>query len=213
MTKILVVDDHPVVRKGLIGLINSQKDMQVCGEADREDEATAAVEKLKPDVVVLDLMLQQRDGIETIRNWKTLYPELVILVLSAQDETLYAERVIRAGGRGFIDKNQAAEEVLDAIRLVNSGKIYVSRQVAARTFANKLEASGTADPDIARLTNRELHVFQLIGSGLENRKIAAKLKVSVKTVETHRENIKNKLNLSDSAALNARAFRWVREGR
>ena len=213
MTKILVVDDHPVVRKGLIGLINSQKDMQVCGEADREDEATAAVEKLKPDVVVLDLMLQQRDGIETIRNWKNLYPDLVVLVLSAQDETLYAERVIRAGGRGFIDKNQAAEEVLTAIRLVNSGKIYVSRRVAARTFPHKLETTGTAKPDISRLTNRELHVFQLIGSGLENRKIAAKLKVSVKTVETHRENIKNKLNLSDSAALNARAFRWVREGR
>ncbi len=213
MTEILVVDDHPILRSGLVGLINSQKDMHVCGEADREEDATVAVQKLKPDVVVLDLMLQQRDGIETIRKWNTLFPKVMVLVLSAQDENLYAERVIRAGGRGFIDKNQAVEEVLTAIRLVNSGKIYVSRRVAARTFAHKLEATKAADRDISRLTNRELHVFQLIGSGLENRKIAVKLNVSVKTVETHRENIKNKLSLSDSAALNARALRWVQEGR
>jgi DNA-binding NarL/FixJ family response regulator len=213
MTRILVVDDHPIIRGGLVGLINREKDMQVCGEADREEDATLAVEKLKPDVVVLDLMLHQKDGIETIRKWKTMFPQLQVLVLSAQDENVYAERVIRAGGRGFIEKNQAADEVLTAIRLVRAGKIYVSRQVAARSFRGRLSATEEAIQDISKLTNRELHVFQLIGSGLENRNVARKLNVSVKTVETHRENIKNKLNLPDSAALNARALRWVREGR
>jgi DNA-binding NarL/FixJ family response regulator len=212
MTRVLIVDDHPLVRVGLTGLINHQKDMQVCGEAEREEEATAAVEKLKPDIVVLDLMLQHTDGIETIRRWNSLFPELAVLVLSAQDENLYAERVVRAGARGFIDKNQAAEEILTAIRLVRAGKLYVSRQVAARASTGKLAATRTADPDISRLTDRELHIFQLIGSGLENRKVASKLNVSVKTVETHRENIKNKLNLPDSKSLNARALRWVREG-
>ena len=213
MTKVLVVDDHPIIRRGLVGLINLQKDMDVCGEASREEEATAAIEILKPDVIVLDLMLHQKDGIETIRKWNSLFPGVTVLVLSAQDENIYAERVIKAGGRGFIEKSQATEEVLTAIRLVRAGKIYVSRHIAARLFSDKLEATRIADQELAKLTDRELHIFQLIGSGLANRNVARKLNVSVKTIETHRENIKNKLNLPDSFALSERARRWVLEGR
>jgi DNA-binding NarL/FixJ family response regulator len=208
--RILVVDDHPLIRSGIVNLINRQEGMTVCGEAGDAAEATASVETLSPDLVLLDLFLRCRDGVETIKQWRALYPDLRILVLSAHEESVYAERVLRAGARGYIMKIEAADEVLTAIHAVMADELYVSRRVAVQALHQALDRdSNRADPAIAKLTDRELHVFQLIGTGMANRQIAKELSLSVKTIEAHRENIKNKLDLSSARELFDRAFHWV----
>lgn len=209
--RILVVDDHPLVRSGIVNLLNRQDDMTVCGEAADALEATEAVRKLSPDLVLLDLFLGKRDGVETIKQWRSLFPELRVLVLSAHEESVYAKRVLRAGARGYIMKIEAAEEVLTAIHAVLSGELYVSRRVAVQALDRSPDRDSAManDPHLAKLTDRELHVFQLIGTGMANRQIAKELSLSVKTIEAHRENIKNKLGVSNARELFDRAFRWV----
>jgi len=202
MQRIVVVDDHPLVREGLIQLISRHHDLVVCGEADSVLSAKKAVSSLKPELLILDLRLNKGDGLELIDFLRLQYPSLRILVLSQLDQMLYAERVLRAGAHGYLMKEEAAKEVMAAIRLVLAGGIYVS-PVANEYLLRKLINTPVLRPThgIESLTDREHQIFQMLGSGLSSRQIAGELFLSIKTVETHRENIKLKLGVSNSAAL------------
>lgn len=208
--RVLLVDDHPILRQGLTRLINAEADLEVCGEA--EDAATAfdLVGKLNPDVAVIDISLKNSNGLELIKNIKARYPELLVLVLSMHEETLYAERALRAGARGYIMKEEASEQVLLAIRKVLAGDIFLSERMKSRMIQQM--ASGRAkvvSSPIELLTDRELEVFRLIGEGRSTRQIAAQLHLSVRTVEAYREYIKAKLHLKNSTELIQHAFHWV----
>ncbi len=213
LTRILVVDDHPLVRAGIVELIGGQKHLVVCGEAGDQRTATTAVEQIAPDLVLLDLFLQNRDGLSLIKDWLARFPDLRILVLSAHDEAVYAGRVLRAGARGYIMKIEAPNEVLDAIDTVLGGELYVSRRIAVLSLGQMLSRKNGPPSDIDRLSDRELHVFQLLGAGMPTRQVASELRVSGKTIESHRENIKTKLGLPDSHSLIERAIRWVHSDR
>ena len=208
--RILVVDDHPLLREGVSALINRQDDLACCGEARNADEAHSEVLRLKPDLMLLDLRLGNGDGIECIKSLKAQVPTLRILILSQFDETLYAERALRAGALGYIMKEYATEEVLSAIRAVLAGEYYVSRKIAVlvlhKLVATKHEVSGD---ETANFTDREMHVFQLLGAGLSTKQIADELHLSVKTVETYREHLKHKLRLKNSAELISAATHWA----
>jgi len=214
--RVLVVDDHPLLREGLSQVFNRQDDFVVCAEAATPAEAKSALFEKKPDVIVLDLMLGNADGIELIKALKTLDPSAAILVISLHDEGVYAERALRAGALGYIMKEQATEQVLAAARAVVRGEIYLSPKMNTLLLRQRLtDTSRTKEKPAKRelpLSDRELHVFRLLGAGLGTRQIAAELKISIKTVETYREKIKVKLNLKDGADLLARARAWV-EGR
>jgi len=208
--RILVVDGHPMVRHGLIGLMGQQTDLVCCGEASTAGEAQAAIAKLKPDLVILDLRLKGGDGLELIKSLKCLHPDLRILILTQYDAPLYAERALRAGALGYIIKDQAADEVLKAIRTVLSGEIYLTQAMAALLLHKLVGASRKASgTDVEQLTDRELHVLQLLGAGLSTREIASRLQLSFKTIETHRENIKFKLGLQNAVELIHFATNWA----
>src|SRR6266478_3247859 len=211
-TNILVVDDHPMMREGLIRLISNQSDLVCCGEAGTAAQAQTAVAKHKPDLVIMDLRLKSGDGLELIKSLKAQFADLRILILSQYDAPLYIERALRAGALGYVIKDQAAEEVLTAIRTVLSGQVYLTRGMAALLLHKFVgtppkAARGGVEP----LTDRELHVLQLLGAGMSTREIAEELKLSFKTIETHRENIKRKLGLRGAAALMHYATEWARE--
>jgi DNA-binding NarL/FixJ family response regulator len=195
------VDDHPVVREGLSARIGQQPDLMVCGTATDAHEAIAAVESLKPDLVVTDLSLGGKPGIELIKDLQQLHPQLPILVLSIHDEMLWAERILRAGAGGYIMKSQATLKAVEAIRRVLGGEIWVSERVNAALLQKMARRPATTGSPLEQLTDRELEVFQLIGQGVSPREIASKLYISVKTVEVHREHVKAKLNLKSSAEL------------
>ena len=203
--------DHPMVRHGLIGLINQEKDLMCCGEAGTVGETLAATAKNKPDLVILDLRLKDGDGLELIKSLKSQLPELRILILSQYEAPIYIERALRAGALGYLSKDQAAADVLRAVRTVVAGQVFLSAGTAAlllhKFVGPARKTSGTAATD---LTDRELHVLQLLGAGMSTRKIAVELKLSFKTIETHRENIKHKLGLKDAAELLHFAGDWVR---
>src|SRR5438067_4964597 len=207
--RVLVVDDHPLLREGLSQVFNRQDDFAVCAEAATPAEAKSALLEKKPDVIVLDLMLGNADGIELIKALKALEPSAAILVISLHDEGVYAERALRAGALGYIMKEQATEQVLAAARAVVRGEIYLSPKMNTSLLRQRLtDTSRTKEKPAKRelpLSDRELHVFRLLGAGLGTRQIAAELKISIKTVETYREKIKVKLNLKDGADLLARA--------
>ncbi|MBI4660410.1 MAG: response regulator transcription factor [Verrucomicrobia bacterium] len=208
--RILIVDDHPLLRAGLIQFIDRQKDMICCGEADGAASTQNAVLAYKPDLVLLDLRLRGEDGLELIKSLKSQHPKLLILVISQCDEMLYAERALRAGARGYIMKEEATEEVLFAIRAVLGGELYLSRKLAIRLVRKTIESRPLMPgPGVESLTDRELQVFQLLGSGLSTRQIAERLNLSFKTIETYRENIKHKLGLGGAADLVRYATRWV----
>jgi DNA-binding NarL/FixJ family response regulator len=209
--RILVVDDHPMVRNGLIRMISQQSDLTCCGEAGTVAEAQSAVSREKPDLVILDLRLRGGDGLELIKSLKSQFPDLRILILSQFDEPLYIERALRAGAMGYVIKDQATEEVLNGIRTVLAGDLYLTRSMAAlllHRFVGK--APKFPQSPVDPLTDRELHVLQLLGAGLSTRQIASELNLSFKTVETHRENIKRKLGLRGAAALIHFATEWAR---
>ncbi len=211
--KILVVDDHPVLRKGIVYLIDSQPDLMVCGEADDARKALDAVTSTKPQMALVDITLQDTNGLELIKNIIAILPDLPILVLSMHDETLYAERALRAGARGYIMKQEATDNLLTAIRQIMSGEIYLSRKMETkllRQFASGRPAS--AGTSLDRLSDRELEVFHLIGQGNSTRDIAEQLHISVKTVETHRMHIMEKLDLKNSPELMRFAIQWVESG-
>jgi len=202
--RVLIVEDHPLFREGVAQLINKQRDLIVCGAAATAADAKRAVETAAPDVVILDLMLGHSDGLDLIKFLKAIAPQVAVLVISMHDETVYAERALQAGALGYIMKQEASDKVLDAVRAVLCGKTFLSGRMRARTSGNGGEPVAALP-----LSDRELHVFRLIGAGLPTRQIAERLTLSVKTIECYRENIKVKLGLCDGAALAARAREWV----
>ena len=207
--QVLVVDDHPIVRQGLRRLIDQEKDLAVCGEAESLATAETAIRKLRPDLVIIDITLKQGDGIDLVKDAREKNPRLPILVLSMHDEVIYAERVLAAGANGYIMKQADSEELLRAMRRVLVGGIYVSEAIGNSML--RTAASGgrqaVADP-IERLSNRELQILQMIGSGLSTRQAAETLSLSVKTIETHRERIKRKLHLATGSQLVQYAVNW-----
>jgi DNA-binding NarL/FixJ family response regulator len=208
--RLLVVDDHPLLRDSLIKLVCSEKDIVCCGEADNVADAKRLVEETKPDLMLLDLRLKSGDALDLIKSMKVEQPELKILVISQHDEMLFAERALRAGASGYVMKENATEEIFAAVRRVLAGELYFSQQVAAAAVRRSLVAKPDASrAGIERLSDRELQVFQLIGASFSTREIAEQFNLSVKTIETHRENIKQKLQLRDAAELSRCAESWA----
>jgi DNA-binding NarL/FixJ family response regulator len=209
-TRILIVDDHPIMRRGLVELIKLEGDLAVCGEADSVKSALDLIGLRKPHVVLVDLSLKNENGLELIKDIRVRHPKMLVLVLSMHDESFYAERALRAGAKGYIMKQQAPGQFLQAIRRILAGEIYVSEAISAK-LVSKLAAGASAVQAFSpeRLSDRELEVFRLIGTGLGTRRIADRLSRSVKTVETYREHIKFKLNLKDSSELVQTAIQWL----
>lgn len=207
--KVLVVDDHPLLREGVAQLINRQRDLSCCGAADSVVSATVAIEHHHPEVVLLDLRLGSGDTLEWLKSARIRFPHVSIIVLSQHDEALYAERALRAGASGYVMKQEASEEVLHAIRTVLAGELYVSRKMTPLILRKLLATDPAKDGNLAELSDRELQVFQLLGSGLGSRQIAGQLKLSIKTIETYRENIKHKLGLDNAPQLIQHATHWV----
>jgi DNA-binding NarL/FixJ family response regulator len=209
-TRILIVDDHPIVRHGLAELLNDEPDLEVCAEAEDAAGAMAAINEHKPDLAIVDISLNGVDGLELLKDIKARDPELPVLIVSIYDESLYAERVLRAGALGYLNKQVAIENVVPAVRRILGGKIYLSEKMSNRLLHNMV--GGKADLDaspVDRLSDRELEVYRLIGQGLGTRQIADQLSLSMKTIETYRENIKAKLNLRDGNQMIRHAVQWV----
>ena len=208
--KILLVDDHPFMRAGLAQLINKQADLVVCGEAGSPIEAAGVLAKTGVDLVLSDITMPGRSGLEFIKDLQAAHPGLPVLVVSMHDEMIYAERALRAGARGYIMKEAGGENLLAAIRQILAGQVYVSPKMSAKILDNLSapKPRGSVSP-IERLTNREFEVFQLIGHGKGTREIARQLGLSPKTVDVHRGHIKEKLALGDATALVRYAVRWV----
>jgi len=210
---VLIVDDHPIVRQGLAQLINQEKDLEVCGQAEDAHEAMQAIRQFDPDMVIVDIGLKNTSGMELIKDLKVQHPDLPVLTLSMYDEAVYGERALRAGAKGYIMKQEATEKVVTAIRRVLAGEVYVSSGMAAK-MVNKFVGTGarTAGSPADCLSDRELEVFRMIGEGFSTREMAEKLHLSVKTVETYRAHIKDKLGLPDANELLRSAIRWVNAG-
>ncbi len=207
---VIIVDDHPIVRQGLAQLINQESDLHVCGQAEDAHEAMRIIKTENPDLAIVDLSLKETSGMELIKDIKIQYPHLPVLTLSMHDEAVYAERALRAGAKGYIMKQEATEKVITAIRQVLTGKVYISDGMAAR-MVTKLVA-GPTEVGISlvdRLSDRELEVFRLIGEGYGTREMADKLHLSVKTIETYRAHIKEKMALQDANELLRSAIQWV----
>ncbi|HMP81871.1 MAG TPA: response regulator transcription factor [Verrucomicrobiota bacterium] len=208
--RVVVVDDHPMVRERLAEIINREPDLHVCGEAEDRAGALRVISRTDPALAIVDLTLKRSHGLELIKDLKVMHPELRILVVSMQEESLYAERVIHAGAHGYITKQEATRRIMEAIRKVLSGDIYLSEklavQIAARAFGHR-RGSGAASVD--SLADRELQVFELIGRGLGTRQIAEELNLDIKTIETYRARIKEKLRLKDASELLRTAITWA----
>src|SRR6266498_4980707 len=208
--RILIIDDHPMMRQGLAQLIGAEADLTVCGESENAGQALDAIRAVEPDLVLADISLPDKSGLELIKDFQSVRPGLPVLVISMHDESLYAERVLRAGGRGYIMKQEGGKKLMEAIRQVLDGQIYVSEKMSAKILeifsGRRLEARKSP---VENLTDREFEVFQLIGQGKGTRQIAEKLHLSVKTVEVHRVNVKAKLKLESSSELIRFAVRWV----
>jgi DNA-binding NarL/FixJ family response regulator len=207
--RILLIDDHPLVRERLAEIINREADLTVCGEAEDRHEAIAAIPTKRPDLAIVDLTLRNSDGLELIKDIRVRWPKVRMLVVSMHDESLYAERAIRAGALGYITKQEATRKILVAIRRVLAGSIYLNEKIACHIISRltSRDASVGATPT-ELLSDRELKVFDLTGSGLNTSEIAGRLHIAVKTVETYRARIKEKLNLKDSSALLRLAISW-----
>ena len=199
--RLLLVDDHAVVRQGIAELVNNEPGLEVCGQVGTAPHAVTAVARLQPDLVLLDLSLEDGSGMELIKNLKTLHPRLPVLVLSVHDENLYARRVLKAGARGYVMKLKDSATVMNAIRTVLDGGVYAGSNLDASLMKNVANHDGLKDNAINQLTDRELEVFKLIGRGCTIREIAQQLQLSNSTVETHRAHIKQKLHLINSTQL------------
>lgn len=209
-TRILLVDDHAVVRFGIAQLINRQADMTVCGEEEDASRALGAISTVKPNLVIADISLKDSSGLELMRNIKAQYPGLPVLVVSAHDESIYAEIAFRAGALGYLMKEEALDKIIMAIRRVLGGAIYVSDNLAAKMLQQQIRGqTNINESPVKSLSDRELEVFQLIGQWKTTREIADELHLSVKTIEYYREQIKRKLNLKNAAELTQRATSWV----
>jgi DNA-binding NarL/FixJ family response regulator len=208
--KVLVVDDHPIILQTLAQFIEQVDDLQWCGGCSTTADALRFMAKTSPDVVIVDLSLGDNSGIEFIKVIHQKHPHVAVLVLSMHDETYYAERALRAGAKGYVMKHEATEVILDAIRQVLRGDVYLSERMATRLLARAVGASTSApERPLEGLSDRELEIFELIGRGLGTGQIARKLHLSVKTIETHRANIKEKLKVGTACELLQRAMCWV----
>ncbi|HYG21443.1 MAG TPA: response regulator transcription factor [Verrucomicrobiae bacterium] len=210
-TRILIVDDHAIVRFGIGQVINKEPDLLVCGEEENASRALDAIAALKPDLVIADISLKDSSGLELMRNIKAQYPRLPVLVVSGHDESIYAEIAFRAGALGYLMKEEALEKILTAIRRVLSGTVYVSDALAAKLLQQQIRGQSTTiqESPVKNLSDREMEVFRLIGQWKKTRDIAAELHLSIKTIEYYREQIKRKLNLKDAAELTQYATSWV----
>ena len=210
-TKVMIVEDHPLFRERLALLINKEPDMEVCGEADNIKDAMDVIASSKPDAAVVDITLKGSSGLELIKDMKAQGFDLPVLVLSMHDESLYAERVIRAGAKGYITKDEASDKVMQAIRKVVGGEIYLSEGTTSRLLKSLTGGKSNEEgPAINRLTDRELEVFQLIGKGKATREIAENLNLGLTTIDTYRARIKEKLNIRNATELIHQATEWVR---
>jgi DNA-binding NarL/FixJ family response regulator len=208
--RLFLVDDHPMIREHLHALIAREADLIVCGEAGDAPAALGQIPALRPDLVIMDITLKGSHGLELLKHLKTQLPELPVLVLSMHDESLYAERMLRAGAMGYITKQEATRNILSAIRKVLAGEVYVSERMSARMMRNLVGSPPGPARAIDTLSDRELEVFQMIGQGLGTRRIAEELKVGVKTVESYRARLKEKLRLTDGDELLQHAIEWAR---
>jgi len=210
-TQILLVDDHPVVRDGLTTIINHERDLNVCGDADDAHEALKAAAELKPDIVVVDISLKSSDGIELTKSIKARHPTLSVIVLSVHDESVYAERALIAGAKAYLMKDAVSENIVKAIRTVLSGEIYVSNTISNK-FLHKIagDKADTTKTTIENLSDREFEVFRLIGEGYKPSQIAKKLHLSVRTIETYRGRLKEKLNLNSAIEILQYAIKWAK---
>lgn len=207
--KVLIVDDHPIVRQGLAQLINLESELTVCGEASDIPSALQVVSDTHPDIAIIDISLGESNGVRLIEDLSSQYPDLLMLALSMHDESLYAERCLRAGAKGYIMKKEPPEHVIAAVKKILAGDVYVSNDMGVKLlhkFVSK--KSGVYSSPIDSLSNRELEVFQLIGQGLKTRLIAEQLNLSVKTIETYIDHIKKKMNFKDSRNLFLHAVQW-----
>ena len=212
-SKVFLVDDHPLVREHLRSLLEREADLAVCGEAADGPAALALIPRQEPDLVILDISLKHSHGLELLKDLKELRPNLPVLVLSMHDETLYAERSLRAGAMGYITKEAATINVLAAVRRVLAGQVYLSERMAARLM-QKMARGATRLPGapLEVLADRELEVFQMIGRGMGTRQIAQELRLGIKTVESYKARIKEKLRLTDATQLLQHAIQWVQSG-
>jgi DNA-binding NarL/FixJ family response regulator len=212
--RVLLVDDHAVVRFGIAQLINREPDLQVCGEEEDASKALGAIEKLKPDLVIADISLKDSSGLELMRNIKAQYSKMPVLVVSAHDESIYAEIAFRAGALGYLMKEEALEKVVTAIRRVLGGAIYVSDALAAKMLQRQVRGqTDINESPVKSLSDREMEVFQLIGQWKKTREIAEELHLSIKTIEYYREQIKRKLDLKSAGDLTHYATSWVQRER
>jgi DNA-binding NarL/FixJ family response regulator len=210
--KVFIVDDHPVFRDGLVRIASAVPGLAVCGEADNAKDAFDAISKLNPDLVLLDISLPGKSGLELLQDVHAMMPELPVLVISMHDEQLYAERVLRAGGRGYILKQEGPEKIRNAITKVLNGRVYASERTAAAILdaLSRPRCLGSTST-VGKLTDRELEILRLTGQGKDNRAVAKELHISLKTVDTHRGHIKEKLGLKNGTELIHFAVRWVGE--
>jgi DNA-binding NarL/FixJ family response regulator len=207
--RVFLVDDHPLVREWLANLIHQQPDLVVCGETESAPQALQAVAASKPDVAIVDISLKNSSGIELIKDLKESHPEIAVLVLSMHDESVYAERALRAGAKGYVMKRETTKKIIEAIRRVLEGKLYFSEAVAEAMATRLVESkSVTSLSPVEQLSDRELEVFELLGQGLGTRQVAEALNVSMKTVQAYCARMKEKLNLSSATELLREAIRW-----
>jgi len=208
--KILLVDDHPLMRRGQADLLSREADLSVCGEAGTACEAMEAIAKLQPDLVLVDMTLPDKNGLELIKDIQALHPGLPVLAMSMQDESLYAARVLRAGGRGYVMKQEGPERLAAAIRIVLSGQVALSPRMSAKVLESMVGPAGEAGggPE-EKLTDRELELMRLFGEGWSTDEIASRLHLSPKTVDVHRGHIKEKLGLKTTPEFTRFAIRWV----
>lgn len=210
--RIFVVDDHPLVRDGLAARLGKEADMEVCGEADSIEQAASRIQTERPDVVILDLALGEQHGFDLLRKFQSVDSHVRMLVLSIYDEALYAERALRAGAMGYVNKTASWDVIVEAIRTVLRGKRYLSPELTERLLSQGLGAKPAQRSSLVDvLSDRELEVFRLIGLGLSTGKIAHRLFVSTRTIDSHRENIKHKLRLNSGNELERAAVLWVQE--
>lgn len=210
MTKIYLVDDHPLMRKGIAMTLDLEMDFEVCGQAESAEEAISDIPAKKPDIVVIDISLPGMNGIELIKHLKAQNPELQMLVVSRHDEDMYAERAIKAGARGYLMKMEAGDVIVNAIRRILRGQIYLSEEINNKLLMGMMAGGqvGRSSP-LEILSDRELEVFELIGNGSTTREIAERMHVSIKTVESYRTRIKTKLDISTGNELIKQAVQWV----
>jgi DNA-binding NarL/FixJ family response regulator len=211
--RILIVDDHPVVRLGLTQVIQQEPDMEVCGEAGSVAEALREIQATSPDVVIVDISLEGESGIELVKELKARYPKIKSLVSSFHEEKVFAGRVVKEGAQGYIEKKESISKIVEGIRKILLGEIYVSPLVATQLLTRAASGQSLSDDPVATLSTKELEVFEMIGLGLTVQQIGRRLNMSAKTVESHRRRIKTKLKMESATQLNHAAFDWVQKQR